>query len=74
MEDKVIQLIDVHGSHLEIGQQMGEACREKVQHSIEDARVLNPIHLGKVGIDLGGDQNAGAQVPAVCRRTISTVY
>jgi len=33
-------LIRVSGSHLEMGRQIGEACREKVVHSVENARVL----------------------------------
>lgn len=33
-------LIDVAGSHLEIGRQIGEASRPAIQHSIENAKVL----------------------------------
>jgi isopenicillin-N N-acyltransferase-like protein len=33
-------LIEVAGTHREMGRQIGEACRRQVQHSIEDARVL----------------------------------
>ena len=33
-------LVRVSGTHLEMGQQIGEACREKVQHSIDNARKL----------------------------------
>ena len=33
-------LIQVNGTHLEMGRQIGEACRQQVQHSIADARVL----------------------------------
>jgi isopenicillin-N N-acyltransferase-like protein len=32
--------VRVSGSHREIGRQIGEACREKVVHSIENARAL----------------------------------
>lgn len=33
-------LIEVSGTHREMGRQIGEACRDKVQHSVENARVL----------------------------------
>lgn len=33
-------LVNVYGSHLQMGQQIGEACRELVRHSIHNARVL----------------------------------
>lgn len=33
-------LIEISGTHREMGQQIGEAAREQVQHSIENARVL----------------------------------
>jgi isopenicillin-N N-acyltransferase-like protein len=33
-------LIEVHGSHREMGRQIGEARREQVQHSVENARRL----------------------------------
>jgi hypothetical protein len=33
-------LVEVSGTHREMGRQIGEACRAQVQHSIENARVL----------------------------------
>jgi isopenicillin-N N-acyltransferase like protein len=33
-------LIEVSGTHREMGNQIGEACRNQVQHSVENARVL----------------------------------
>ena len=33
-------LIEVHGTNLEMGQQIGEACRQQIQHSIANAHVL----------------------------------
>ncbi len=33
-------LIRVKGSHREMGQQIGEACRSQIRHSIENARIL----------------------------------
>lgn len=35
-----LPIIDVHGSHYEIGQQIGESMRSQVQHSIENAKVM----------------------------------
>jgi isopenicillin-N N-acyltransferase-like protein len=40
LNTRSIPLIRVSGSHLEMGRQIGEACREQVQHSIENARKL----------------------------------
>jgi isopenicillin-N N-acyltransferase-like protein len=37
---KPVPIVRVSGSHREIGRQIGEACREKVVHSIENARAL----------------------------------
>ncbi len=33
-------LVEVQGTHREMGGQIGEACREQVQHSIENAHLL----------------------------------
>ena len=33
-------LIRVSGTHREMGQQIGEACKKQVQHSLDDARNL----------------------------------
>ena len=33
-------LVEVQGTHREMGCQVGEACREQVQHSIENAHIL----------------------------------
>ncbi|MGI0014775.1 MAG: hypothetical protein ACREBU_15235, partial [Nitrososphaera sp.] len=33
-------LIEVSGTHREMGRQIGEACRKQVQHSIENAHKL----------------------------------
>jgi isopenicillin-N N-acyltransferase-like protein len=35
-----LPMIKVKGSHREIGQQVGEACREKIRHHIENAHIL----------------------------------
>ena len=33
-------LVEISGTHREMGRQIGEACREQVQHSIANARIL----------------------------------
>ncbi len=40
LNTRILPIIRVSGSHRQIGQQIGEACRDKVKHSIEDARKL----------------------------------
>jgi isopenicillin-N N-acyltransferase like protein len=40
MNNRQLPLIHVHGSHHQMGCQIGEACRGQVQHSIENAHVL----------------------------------
>ncbi|HZW03610.1 MAG TPA: C45 family peptidase [Anaerolineaceae bacterium] len=40
MTPRTIQLINVYGSHRQIGQQIGEACHEQVAQSIENAHHL----------------------------------
>ncbi len=40
MDLKKLPLIQVSGTHYEMGCQIGEACREQVRHSIENARKL----------------------------------
>jgi len=40
MESKVLPLLHVKGTHREIGRQIGEARREQIRHSIDNARVL----------------------------------
>lgn len=40
MSPKTLPLVQVYGSHFQIGCQIGEACREQVCHSIENAHVL----------------------------------
>lgn len=38
--DKKIPLIHVKGNHFQIGEQIGEAIRPQIQHSVENARIL----------------------------------
>jgi isopenicillin-N N-acyltransferase like protein len=38
--NRQLSLIHLSGSHKEIGRQLGEACRQQVAHSIENARAL----------------------------------
>ncbi len=40
MAARQIPFIQVYGSHHQMGCQIGEACREQIKHSIENARVL----------------------------------
>lgn len=40
MSTKPLPLIQVYGSHLQMGCQIGEACREQVRHSIANAHAL----------------------------------
>ncbi|MCE1252212.1 MAG: C45 family peptidase [Anaerolineae bacterium] len=37
---KILKKVEIRGSHLQMGQQIGEACKEQVKHSVENARVL----------------------------------
>jgi isopenicillin-N N-acyltransferase-like protein len=40
LNQRQLPMIKVSGSHLEIGRQIGEACRAQVQHSLENTRSL----------------------------------
>jgi isopenicillin-N N-acyltransferase like protein len=40
MKDRRIPLIEVYGSHREMGRQYGETCREQIRHSIDNAHKL----------------------------------
>lgn len=40
IHSNIPQLIEVSGSHHEMGRQIGEAARLKIQHSVENARIL----------------------------------
>jgi isopenicillin-N N-acyltransferase like protein len=46
-------LVEVHGTHREMGCQIGEACREQVQHSIENAHLLIEQSYSNARTDLG---------------------
>lgn len=39
-EARLLKLVRVAGSHREMGRQIGEECRQQIQHSIENARKL----------------------------------
>ncbi len=56
---KPAPMVHVKGSHREIGRQIGEACRDLVQHSIENAKTL--IKSGYENLQLDWD---GAQIQA----------
>ncbi|MBN1370632.1 MAG: hypothetical protein JW987_01635 [Anaerolineaceae bacterium] len=40
MNNREIPLIHIHGSHRQMGQQIGEACRDQIHHSIGNANQL----------------------------------
>jgi isopenicillin-N N-acyltransferase-like protein len=40
MSARILPLIEIYGSHRQMGQQMGEACAPQVKHSIDNARKL----------------------------------
>lgn len=40
MNSRSLPLISVSGSHREMGRQIGEAAREQISHSIDNARTL----------------------------------
>lgn len=49
-------LIEVAGSHLEMGRQIGEAAREQVQHSVANARVLLDAAYNELELTWDGAQ------------------
>jgi isopenicillin-N N-acyltransferase-like protein len=49
-------LIEVSGTHREMGQQIGEAAREQVQHSIVNARVLIEVAYNDLELTWQGAQ------------------
>lgn len=50
-------VIHVSGSHLEIGRQIGEACREQVKHSIESTRETIYSAYCELELTWGGAKN-----------------
>lgn len=52
--DSPIPLVTVRGNHREIGQQIGESCREQVRHSIENARSLLASAYDELQLDWSG--------------------
>jgi isopenicillin-N N-acyltransferase-like protein len=47
-------LVEVQGTHREMGCQIGEACREQVQHSIENAHLLIDQSYSTLGLTWDG--------------------
>jgi isopenicillin-N N-acyltransferase like protein len=47
-------LVEVQGTHREMGCQIGEACREQVQHSIENAHLLIEQSYSTLGLTWEG--------------------
>ena len=52
--DSPIPMVTVRGSHREIGQQIGESCREQVRHSIDNARALLVSAYDDLQLDWAG--------------------
>lgn len=53
---KAVPFLRIHGSHLEMGQQVGETFREKVAHSLENARHLLAEAYDQLGLSWAGAQ------------------
>lgn len=51
-----IPLIRVRGSHREMGQQVGEACREQIQHHINNAHILIDATYNNLELNWNGAQ------------------
>jgi isopenicillin-N N-acyltransferase-like protein len=52
--DHPIPMVTVQGNHREIGQQIGESCREQVRRSIENARSLLDSAYEELQLDWAG--------------------
>lgn len=59
MANRKLPLIEIHGGHLEMGEQLGEACREQTRIGIENARQL--LEETKIQLHLTWE---GAQIQA----------
>ena len=51
-----VQLIRITGSHREMGQQIGEECREKIQHHINNAHLLIDASFSTLELTWNGAQ------------------
>ncbi len=54
VNDSPIPMVTVRGNHREIGQQIGESCREQVRHSIYNARALLTSAYDDLQLDWAG--------------------
>ncbi len=52
----LISYVKVNGNHREIGRQIGESCRDQVQHSVENARKLVANAFEQLQLDWVGAQ------------------
>jgi hypothetical protein len=68
-----VPMVKVSGSHREIGRQIGEAFREKVVHSVENARNLLAEAYEQLELTWDGAKNPIPQVSAVFRGALSAV-
>ena len=53
-ENKKVKWIHIFGSHRQMGRQMGEACKDEVVHSIENAHVLVETAFKKLQLSWEG--------------------
>jgi len=56
VHDSPPPLVEVSGTFIEMGRQIGEACRTQVQHSVENARMLIEQSYGQLELSWGGAQ------------------
>ncbi len=56
IHDTPPQFIEVHGSHREMGRQIGEAAREQIQHSVINARMLIEAAYNELELTWDGAQ------------------
>ena len=54
LHDTPIPIVTVHGTHREMGQQIGESCREQVRRSINNARSLLASAYEELQLDWAG--------------------
>ena len=66
MNAKKLPLIEIYGPHYQMGCQIGEACREQVKHSIDNANSLLEEAYEHLQLTWQGAQITGAQIYPLC--------
>ena len=56
MHSEPIPMLRVKGSHREMGRQIGEGCRDQIQHHINNARILIDASYNTLELTWGGAQ------------------